>query len=272
LTEAIPGFEKTKFEFEGRKHRYYRGGKTGPPVVVLHESPGMHPAVIAFARRLVDEGYRVYMPSLFGRDKAPANLGAWALMGAQLCIRREFEILGDRASAAVTWLRKLASLANDECGGKGVGVVGMCFTGGFALAMAVDKFVVAPVLSQPSLPFAIGRSRKSQIGLSPDDLATVKERTLDGLKVLGLRFTNDRLCPRERFATYASELGPAFRQFPITAPDPAWNIRRGAHSVLASDFVPVVGHPTRLALQAVFDFLDERLRGSRDAPRAGTTR
>lgn len=262
MTEAVPGFEKRTFTFEGREHLFYRGGKEeGPAVVVLHESPGMHPAVIAFAQRLVDKSYRVYMPSLFGRDGARADLGAWVLLVPQLCIRREFEILGDRASAAVTWLRKLAGLANDECGGKGVGVVGMCFTGGFALAMAVDKFVVAPVLSQPSLPWAIGQSRKSQIGLSPDDLATVKERTRDGLKVLGLRFTNDRLCPRERFATYSSELGPAFRQFAITAPDPAWNIRSGAHSVLAGDFVgDVDGHPTRLALRAVLDFLDERLR------------
>jgi dienelactone hydrolase len=262
VTEAVPRFELTSFPFEGRDHRVYRGGKEGPAVVVLHETPGLHPMVIAFAQRLVDEGYRVYMPSLFGRDGARVDLSAWARLVPQLlCMRREFEILGNRTSGAVTWLRKLAELANDECNGQGVGVVGMCFTGGFALAMAVDDFVVAPVLSQPSLPWAIGRSRKSQIGLSPDDLTTVRNRARDGLKVLGLRFTNDRLCPRERFATYTRELGPAFREFQITSPDPAWNIRNKAHSVLASDFVDVDGHPTRLALKAVLDFLDERLRG-----------
>lgn len=254
MTEAVPRFKERTFEFEGRKHRYYCAGENGPAVVVLHESPGMHPAVIAFAQRLVDKGYRVYMPSLFGRDGAPADLGAWVRLVPQLCIRREFEIFREGTSAAVTWLRKMAELASDESGGQGVGVVGMCFTGGFALAMAVDKFVVAPVLSQPSLPWAMFPFLRSKIGLSPDDLVKVKERTRDGLEVLGLRFESDGLCPRERFATYSRELGPAFKPWPVPSH------HRGAHSVLASDFVDVEGHPTRLALQAVLDFLDERLR------------
>ena len=63
--------------------------------------------------------------------------------------------------------------AHAECGGPGVGVVGMCFTGNFALAMAVDDVVLAPVLSQPSLPFAIGRARRGDVGVSDGDLATV---------------------------------------------------------------------------------------------------
>ena len=273
MTGAVPGFEKRTFTFEGREHAFYRGGTKGSAVVVLHESPGLHPKMIPFAQALVAEGYRVYMPSLFGRDGAPVDRGAWLRMGLQLCIRREFEIFRDATSAAMTWLRELARLANDECGGTGVGVVGMCFTGGFALAMAVDESVVAPVLSQPSLPWApFPFPQKSQIGLSPEDLKAVKDRARDGLQVLGLRFTNDGLCPRERFTTYKRALGPAFREFPIKSPDERNQIRSNAHSVLASDFVDLDGHPTRLALQAVFDFLDERLRGSRGAPQAGSTR
>jgi dienelactone hydrolase len=261
MTEAVPGFELTIFVFNEREHRVYRGGTEGPAVIVLHEMPGIHPMVIKFAQRLVDARYRVYMPSLFGKDGAKISRGAWVGLVPQIgCIWREFEILGDRTSPAVTWLRALAARANDECGGTGVGVVGMCITGGFALAMAVEQFVIAPVLSQPSLPWAIGRSRKSQIGLSPADLATVKDRTRGGLRVLGLRFTNDWLCPSQRFATLTTELGEGFRQFPIGSPDPSWNITSGAHSVLADDFVDIKGHPTRIALKAVMDFLEERLR------------
>ena len=64
-----------------------------------------------------------------------------------------------QTSPIIAWLRALARNLHADVGGPGVGAVGMCFAGGFALGMMVDDIMVAPVLSQPSLPFAIGSAR-----------------------------------------------------------------------------------------------------------------
>jgi len=158
----LPGFEVTTFAYGGWEHEVYRAG-TGPAVVVIHEIPGLHPGVIAFGQRLVDTGYTVYLPSLFGRPGAAATAGATFRTMAAACVSREFTMLADRTSPVATWLRALAAQAHAECGGPGVGAVGMCFTGGFALAMAVEPAVLAPVVSQPGLPMPVnaGHGRRS---------------------------------------------------------------------------------------------------------------
>ena len=157
MTAAVPGFDAITFSHEGRAHEVYLAG-AGPAVIVVHEMPGLHPGVTAFGQRLVDAGYRVYLPSLFGRPGAPFNGGETARSMWQVCVSREFVLLADRTPPVVTWLRALAARAHAECGGPGVGAVGMCFTGGFALAMAVEPAVLAPVLSQPGVPFGSPRS------------------------------------------------------------------------------------------------------------------
>ena len=100
------------------------------------------------------------------------------LMG--MCIRREFNVWAtDKSSPIVDWLRALAKVAHKECGGRGVGAVGMCFTGNFAMAMMTEPAVVAPVLSQPSLPFPTNAKRKAAMGLSPDEISCAKRRFAD---------------------------------------------------------------------------------------------
>ena len=112
------------------------------------------------------------------------------------CVAREFATFAlDRTSPVIGWLRRLAADAHQECGGPGVGAVGMCLTGGFALAMMIDDVVQAPVLSQPSLPLPLVRSRRGALGLSDADLGRVKERVAGGACVLGLRFTDDSFVP-----------------------------------------------------------------------------
>ena len=96
----------------------------------------------------------------------------------------------------IEWLRALGADAYWSCGGPGVGAVGMCFTGGFALGMMVDDRMQAPVLSQPLLPFPLGKERKAAVGLSDEDLERVKQRAAEGACVLGLRFTRDPAVPR----------------------------------------------------------------------------
>jgi dienelactone hydrolase len=254
-------YQVTDFE----NHHVYRRG-AGPAVLVLHELPGMHPRVVAFADRLVDRDYSVYLPSFFGRDGAELGQGfPLALqMGRalfQICVSREFALLRDRTSPAVHWLRRLANRAHAECGGPGVGVVGMCITGGFALAMALDDVVVAPVMSQPSLPYALP-FRKRTLGIDEAELAGVQKRAANGLEVLGLRFSGDRLCPRARFDRLRDELGTGFMSVEIDSSQcNAAEIRERAHAVLTVDFVDREGHPTREALDRVLVFLRQRLQG-----------
>jgi dienelactone hydrolase len=132
---------------------------------VVHEVPGLHPGVIAFGQRLVDAGFTVYLPSLFGRPGAPPTTGAIVRALGRVCVAREFTLLADRTSPVTHWLRALAVQAQVDCGGPGVGAVGMCLTGGFALAMAVEPAVLAPVLSQPGLPAPLTAGKRAALGL-----------------------------------------------------------------------------------------------------------
>jgi dienelactone hydrolase len=263
VTEPVlPGFTEASFTHDGTSRRIFRAG-TGPAVVVIHEAPGITPPVAAFGRRVVDAGFTVVMPSLFGTPGKAFSIPYTVRSLGRTCVTREFAAFAlDRTSPIIGWLRKLAADAHAECGGPGVGVVGMCFTGGFALGMAVDDEILAPVLSQPSLPLGPGRKRHRALATSPDDLARVKERVAtEGVCVLGLRFTADRRSPPERFETLRRELGDGFIAVEIdSGPGNPHGIKRSAHSVLTLDLVDEPGHPTRAALDQVLDFLQERLR------------
>jgi dienelactone hydrolase len=202
------------------------------------------------------------MPSLFGDPGRPVSVPyVLGSMVKTLCVRSEFTAWAtDRSSPIVDWLRALARKVHPECGGRGVGAVGMCFTGGFALAMMVDEEMVAPVLSQPSLPFPIGKKWKRDLGISDDDLALVKARAAAGQCLLGLRFTGDKVVPDARFQRLRDELGDRFLAVEIdSSPGNQFGIRKGAHSVLTEDLVDEPGHPTRAALDRVLAFFGERL-------------
>jgi dienelactone hydrolase len=261
MTDKVSGFAKTNFAYGGRTRDVYRAG-SGPAVIVIHEMPGLHPVVTEFGQRLVDGGYTVFMPSLFGRPGAPFAGGPILRALGEICVSREFSMLSTSTPRAITWLRALANHAHTECGGPGVGAIGMCFSGGFALAMAVEPAVVAPVLSQPGMPAPVSARRRAALQLDAADWAKVKERARDdGLCVLGLRFTADRGSPPERFATLRDELGDAFVGIEIdSSPGNPAGIKKSAHSVLTIELVDEPGHPTREALDRMLVFLAERLR------------
>jgi hypothetical protein len=136
----------------------------------------------------------------------------------------------------------------------------MCFTGGFALAMMVDDVVVAPVLSQPSLPFPIGRNRRRALGISDSDVERVVERVAQGVCVLGLRFTGDKTSPPERFATLRELLGDGFVGVELDSSEGnEHGHRKMAHSVLTEDLDDRPGTPTREALDQVLELFRSRL-------------
>jgi dienelactone hydrolase len=216
--------------------------------------------MLAFAQRLIAAGYTVYLPSLFGRPGEPFGAGPLLRSVLRVCVSREFAILADRTSPIATWLRALAAKAYRDCGGPGVGAIGMCLTGGFALAMAVEPAVLAPVVSQPGLPAPLTARKRAAVGLDAADLAQVKARTRGGLCVLRLRFSADRGCPAERFQRLRRELGEGFEAIEVdSSPGNPYGIPTRAHAVLTVDLVDTPGHPTRAALDRVLGFLDQCL-------------
>ncbi|CAM3982299.1 dienelactone hydrolase family protein [Nocardiopsis tropica] len=265
----IADFAVEPFTAHGTTHDVYRKG-TGPAVIVMAEIPGITPKVLDFARKLVDAGFTAVLPHLFGvpgLDADPRKVGikgtATAVASvAPLCVSKEFTILAvGKSSPVITWLRALARQEHERCGGKGVGAVGMCFTGGFALGMAVDDVLLAPVLSQPSLPLGITPSRRHNIDISPEDLETVKVRCAkQGLKVLGMRFTGDKMVPGERFAFLREQLGDAFIAVEIDDADANPDAPTPPHSVLTEHLIDEPGQPTRAALDQVIDLMRSTLR------------
>ncbi|MCZ7531222.1 MAG: dienelactone hydrolase family protein [Acidimicrobiia bacterium] len=258
---VLPGFRCTAETFHGTTRTVYRKG-TGPAVVILHEIPGITPEVAAFGERVAAEGFTAVLPSLFGEPGRPLGITYAARTYLSLCVSREFTMLATgRSSPVTTWIRALVRAAHDECGGPGVGVVGMCATGGFALAVAVEPSVLAPVMSQPASPIPIGRTRRRGLDTDDADLARIRERVADdGLCVMGLRFTGDPLVPAERFDRLREEFGDGFIAVEIdSSRGNAHDIKRIAHSVLTNDLVDEPGHPTRDALDEVLQLFRNRL-------------
>lgn len=263
MTAAPPLAGYDCFDFDdGRWIRpVYRRG-TGPAVIVIHEMPGLHPLVLRFAERVAAEGMTVFCPSLFGEPGRPVSIGyALGSMLTTICIRREFKVwAANESSPIVDWLRALSRRVHAECGGRGVGAVGMCFTGGFALAMMTEPSVVAPVLSQPSLPLPTLGLFKDGLGASPDEIACARRRFEgEGLSMIGLRFFGDPFVPDARFAAYRREFGDRFEAIEIDPKDGQPDPRMAAHSVLTVHLRDDdADGPTKQAERRVIAFFKER--------------
>ncbi len=258
----ISGYTTGEFSHNGVTRPVFRRGK-GPAVVLIHEVPGITPEAIALADRLVEAGFCVAMPSLFGTPGRPLSGGYAAAEMFRLCVSKEVSLLAANASSPVTlWLRAFCNQLHQENGGPGVGVIGMCLTGNFALSTLLEPSVLAPVVAQPALPLPVGSQRAAALHLGDEELVAIKKRIADdGLKILGLRFSGDKKCPASRFATMRDEFGKSFVPIEIdSSPGNAHGIPAVAHSVLTHDFVGEDGHPTKDALDSVLSFLSARLR------------
>ena len=218
--------------------------------------------MLRFAERVADAGMTVFCPSLFGEPGKPVGMGyALSEFVKGICIRREFDVwANDRSSRIVHWLRALARHAHETCGGKGVGAVGMCFTGGFALAMMAEPSVVAPVLSQPSLPLPLGPGaarRRSGMGVSGEEVACARRRfEAEGLSMIGLRFKGDPSVPDERFESYQQAFGDRFERWDIEPSEAAPGPMKHPHSVLTVNLRET--GVTKAAEQRVIAFFRER--------------
>lgn len=243
---ALPGWTESAFASDGITLPTYRKG-TGPGVVIIHEIPAITPEVLRFAEDVVASGFTVVMPSILG-TRPGTKMGLVSVAGAvaKVCVSREFSNLALNTTSPITvWLRALAADLHLDIGGPGVGALGMCATGGFALAMMIDGHVIAPVLSQPSMPFAVSPARGRDLNLSPADLEKVKKRVADGCPVLGLRYSGDPMVGR-RFERLREELGDGFL---------AVELPGRKHGVLTED-------RDEDSVQRVLAFFHERLDGA----------
>lgn len=261
-------YTRETFEHDGVAHPIYRKG-SGPAALVIAEMPGITPQVLGFADRLVALGLTAVLPHLFGSpgfDPTRAS-GTARLRGAvkvlyEVCASREFTMFATgRSSPVVDWLRALAVHEHARCGGPGVGAVGMCFTGGYALALATDPRVLVPVLSQPSMPVALTARHRRTIDCSERELAVVADRCArEGLRVVGLRFDGDPLVPAERFAFLRERLGDGFVAVELDQRDGhPEELLKKHHSVLTGGLVDEPGEPTYDALQTVLALLRSKL-------------
>jgi len=263
--DALDDFAVRQVDLLNATKKVYVSGE-GPAVIVLAEMPGISPHVARFARWVREAGFTVYMPSLFGRDGAVPDAEEAAGVFRHACVSAEFRAFGAGASSPVTqWLRALARLAHSECGGPGAGAIGMCFTGNFALTMMLEPAMLAPVVSQPSLPL----DDPGGLEISPEELSAVAERLeREDLTVLAYRFEGDTYCRAERFAAYAQALGKRFvgRVLPDAAanrdPKPPFfeQFVTTPHSVVTVHLIDEAGEPTIQARDEILAFFHQRLR------------
>ena len=263
--DSLTDFQRRQVTLDEVARPVYVTGH-GPAVIVLPEMPGISPDVARFARWLRAAGFCVYLPSLFGRDGAVPEAAEGIDVFRRTCVSAEFRALAGGGGRPVTlWLRALARLAKRECGGPGVGAVGMCFTGNFALTMVLEPVVIAPVVAQPSLPM----EAPGGLDMSAEELDQARARLeRDDLTVLAYRFEGDAHCRAERFAAYQQGLGPRFigHVLPDSAANPApppffRDVVRTPHSVLTAHLIDQEGQPTIQARDEVIAFLRSRLVG-----------
>ena len=261
--DALEDFTSREITLDGVTRVVYVAG-TGPAVIVMAEMPGISPHVARFSRWVRDAGFTVYMPSLFGRDGAVPNAEEGIAVFQKACVSAEFRAFAANESSPITtWLRALARLAHEECGGPGVGAIGMCFTGNFALTMMLEPSMLAPVLSQPSLPM----NDPAGMHIGPDELIAVKQRLdRDDLTVMAYRFEGDAFCKAQRFAAYAEALGDRFvaRVLPDSAanrdlPEFFQQTVPNPHSVVTAHLIDEEGHPTAAARDEILAFFAHRL-------------
>ncbi len=261
--DPLDDFSARQITLDGITKTVYVGG-TGPAVIVMTEMPGISPHVARFARWVRDAGFTVYMPSLFGRDGAVPTAEDGIATFKRACVSAEFRALAANETSPVTvWLRALARLAHEESGGPGVGAIGMCFTGNFALSMMLEPSMLAPVLSQPSLPF----NDPAGLEIAPEDLRAVRQRLdRENLTVMAYRFQGDKFCTAQRFAAYSKALGDRF--VARVLPDEAANretppffekVVGCPHSVFTAHLIDEAGQPTVAARDEILAFFAQRL-------------
>jgi dienelactone hydrolase len=237
----------------------YRIGENGPGVVLMHEIPGMTPEVLRLGKLLAQQGFRVALPSLFGTDGRDAGNLLDADMLMRMCVNAQFDVFAANGSSPIIdWIRELCKDLARETGGP-VGAIGLCITGGFALSLTIgtDGLVLAPVMSEPSLPFPMPFTNNgAAMHLLPEEQQLIRAKRP---RCVALRFASDRLCQQQRFDAYQTLLGDGLVRIEIPSPDSRHTIGPDAHAVLTNELSDASGHPTWSGFERVLVFLHGQL-------------
>ncbi len=232
--------------------RVLRRDAPGPTVILIHEAPGLSRSTFAIASVLAGHGYRIVLPVLL--DAAWTGPGRRQQLASMLkiCVARELSALSaGRTGAIVDWLRGLADEEHRVTGGRPVGVIGMCLSGGFALGVITNANVGAAVMSQPALPFRLPLMGPD-LGVSEDDLKAIHDRVGAGECIRAMRFSRDRISSRAKFDLIR-------REFPDAECCEIETRDRSAHSVLAKAVEAPEDCPLGGALKDTIAFLDRHL-------------
>lgn len=272
---AVGRFEQFFFASGPLAHPvYYAGDPRAPPVLLLPELAGFSPGLILFAERLIDAGFRIFVPWLFG----PFGVRAPLRNGIRLCVSREFASLRAGVSSPVTtWLRALTAHISQHSGATQVGAIGMCLTGAFAIPLVIDPQVVAAVAAQPAVPLSplfmalgIGREDKlSQLNVSDGEIAQARARLEAGrAHLLSVRCRPDRICPRAKIERLLREFPVGLEIREYAEPGDRNRLGERPHATFTKEYrlAPnaTADHYSRRAFTDLIAFLDRHLRTAPD--------
>jgi len=245
-SSSIVGLEALPYLADHRRYTVYALGK-GPAVLILHELPGLTPQCIQLARLLAHKDFRVYVPLLFG----DAGVRATTLNFFRACVAGGYACFSSDDPGRIAHRMRLVSASiHAQSPTSPMGVIGMCLSGALPIALMRDPWIMAPVVSQPALPLV---GRDAALGISASDLACARAR---GVRLLALRFSEDRLSPKARLAALEQALPGQVEPMVIDSrPGNPDGLPASAHAVLTE-------HPTQRALQKVIDFLNTHLRAA----------
>lgn len=247
----LEGYQKSIFstnavDGEPLAHDVYTKGE-GPVVLLIQELPGIGPQMLVLADKFVDAGFRVVMPHLFG------PLGKLSFAGnitRLFCMRREFSLFSrNKASPVVNWLKALCGQVKEQYQVPGIGVVGMCLSGNFAISLMADEAVLAAVASQPSMP-VFGNS---SLHMSPEDIDQIKSRLDQTGPMLAYRFKGDILCTGSKFKALDKAFNGDKERIRLRT------LEGNKHSILTVHFIDEEGSPTVEALEEVIGYFKEKL-------------
>ena len=251
MPTQITKFIKTHFSAEtisGYKieHDVYTRG-SGPVIVIIQELPGIGQSTLRLADKFIEAGFQVVMPHLFGpigKTKVLANLAR------VFCLRKEFSLFSkNQSSPIVDWLKALCRSIRTEQNINGVGVIGMCLTGNFAISLMADDSVLAAVSSQPAMPF----NDPAALHMSEKDIAEIKSNIDRNRPIKAYRFEHDWMSKKAKFDALNQALNLDKERIQMTT------LRGNKHSVFTIDFVDQEGHPTHTALKDVMAYFKSSL-------------
>ena len=227
-------------------HDIYRRG-TGAPVVLIQELPGIGEETLRLADRLVDAGFEVVMPHLLGPIGRTSMAGNLARV---FCMRKEFSLFStNKSSPIVDWLKALCNDVRESRKARGVGVIGMCLTGNFAISLIGDDSVLAAVASQPSLPI----HKQDALHMSPEEISQSRRALEEKGPMLGFRLAEDKACSARKFECIHDTFNDDQERIRLET------LPGKGHSVLTLDFVDEEGQPTYEALNSVIDYFSDHL-------------